>query len=72
MKNKNSLQLASQSAFSDEEDEPVKFTKPKTVSRGRGTKSSQASSRVTNDIPESTHVQVKQLHGGGRGFLLSR
>lgn len=66
MKNKNSLQLASQSAFSDEEDEPVKVTKSKTVSRGRGTKSSQASSRVTNDIPESTQ-RGTVTKGRGRG-----
>lgn len=66
MKNKNSLQLASESAFSDEEDEPVKVTKSKAVSRGRGTKSSQASSRVTDNIPESTQ-RGRGTKGRGRG-----
>ncbi|KAH9302823.1 hypothetical protein KI387_014406, partial [Taxus chinensis] len=62
-KTKNSSQQVNQSAFSDEEDEPVKVTMSKTVGRGHRKKSSQASAMET-DITESTG---RGTRGRGRG-----
>eukprot|EP01018_Ginkgo_biloba_P032173 Gb_07107 [translate_table: standard] len=65
-KNKNPLHLGRQSAFSDEEDEVEKVANSKTINRGRGTKSSQASSRVTHEVTESSGKGTSS-RGRGRG-----
>ncbi|XP_057844180.1 double-strand break repair protein MRE11 isoform X3 [Cryptomeria japonica] len=62
-KTKKSSQLASQNAFSDEEDEHVKVTKSKTVVWGQKTKSSQVST-VATDVADS---RGRGTRGRGRG-----